>query len=379
MGDVEDARRRGRRAGQWLGPAVAACSFAVACTALIVIAGRGQSPEVLAEKPASALATLKAKPATARTILATAKAALDQLEGKQITSASTRPSSTAPHPVAAKRMASKHGADPRHRAAAKAVDFKKKAGLAHAAALPPVSAHEVHKIMKTMIKAAAAKKLAKRAKESKTERMQDRILSAQNSLASLKLKKSKDFARYEKESEAVDHAKSEQLQSHDEYEEDVEREHTYKQRLHHLKQKLADHLTGAHARTDLNNFFEHLSKQAAASIPKRIREADARSTASAAHYKRVMEGRNHGARGRTGATSARAHAGPTVALKAVLPSNTLPKVNVWDASRKRDDVEAGAEKDLAAFSHAADEVMLKTEMAKQAAPHKAKTSSHTAH
>merc|ERR1719478_1817729 len=362
MGDVEDARRRGRRAGQWLGPAVAACSFAVACTALIVIAGRGQSPEVLAEKPASALATLKAKPATARTILATAKAALDQLEGKQITSASTRPSSTAPHPVAAKRMASKHGADPRHRAAAKAVVLKKPAGLAHAAALPPVSAHEVHKIMKTMIKAAAAKKLAKRAKESKTERMQDRILSAQNSLASLKLKKSKDFARYEKESEAVDHAKSEQLQSHDEYEEDVEREHTYKKRLHHLKQKLA----------------EHLSKQAAASIPKKIREAEARSTASAAHYKRVMEGRNHGARGRTGATSARAHAGPTVALKAVLPSNTLPKVNVWDASRKRDDVEAGAEKDLAAFSHAADEVMLKTEMAKQAAPHKAKTSSHTA-
>ena len=377
MGDVEEARRRGRRAGQWLGPAVAACSFAVACTALIVIAGRGQSPEVLAEKPASALATLKAKPATARTILATAKAALDQLEGKKTASASTRPSFLAPHPVAAKRTASKHGADPRHRA--KAVAVKKKEGHANAAALPPVSAHEVHKIMKTMIKAAAAKKLAKRAKESKTERMQDRILSAQNSLASLKLKKSKDFARYEKESEAVDHAKSEQLQSHDEYEEDVEREHTYKKRLHHLKQKLADHLTGSHARTDLNNFFEHLSKQAAASIPKKIREAEARSTASAAHYKRVMEGRSHGARGRTGATSARAHAGPTVALKAVLPSNTLPKVNVWDASRKRDDVEAGAEKDLAAFSHAADEVMLKTEMAKQAAPHKAKTSSHTAH
>jgi len=233
---------------------------------------------------------------------------------------------------------------------------------------PAVSATEVHKIMKSMVKAAAAKKKAKEAKESKTDRMQDRILQAKNRLASIKLKKSQDFASYEKSDEEVDDAKSRALEAHDEYQEDKERERVYKTRLAHLQQKLANHLTGQHARSDLNSYYAHLNEEAVKSIPQKIRDADKLSSREAARYKHVMEHHKElGERGRR-AERGRDHkmdAKKTVALK------QFPQVNVWDTSAQKAGVVDSAEKKLRQESKAADREILKTEVAKAGKPSKA--------
>ena len=274
---------------------------------------------------------------TARSIAATAEAALEDLEGK-------RPSSVSTSSVKA--------------AASKAAVKKAEDASLKEATLVSPSDSEVHTIMNTMMKADAAKKQDKEAKESKTDRMQDRILRAKSRLASLKMKKSNDFAQYEKEDEVVDDAKSKAQQAHDEYQEDMERERSYKQRVHHLQQKLANHLTGSHARTDLNSYYAHLNDEAIKTIPKKIRDADTMSSHQAAHYKHAME-QHHKAladSARRRKAEAMMDARETVSLK------QFPLVNVWDTHPKQDVVDS-AEKKLQALSKDVSRQILKAEVA----------------
>ena len=289
-----------------------------------------------------------------------AAAALDQLEGKSV---------AAPAAVAkgAKGAAEVKGKEAKGKAAKAAA--VKKAAEVQEALTPTVSASEVHKIMKTMNKVAAKKKEVKIAKESTTHRMQDRILQAKNKLAMLKLKKSQDFAKYEKSHEEVDDAKSKALQAHDEYKEDTERERAYQKRLDLLRQKLANHLSGSTARTDLNKYYAHLNDAAVRSIPKKIREADMQSTREAALYKNRMEqgkALEEGARGRNAGHARLEVSKRTVSLK------EFPQVNVWDNGaanvvdkhgNPRADVVNGAEKTLQKVSMAADREFLAAEQA----------------
>jgi len=338
---------------------VAVLAGCVCATALLVLLTGPTSmrTELAADKTVprskAALAVLEkiqrkkvAKPAkaavkavdTARSIAATAEAALEDLEGKRPSSVSTSSGKAA----ASKAAAAKKAED---------------ASLKEAALVSP-SDSEVHTIMNTMMKADAAKKQDKEAKESKTDRMQDRILRAKSRLASLKLKKSNDFAQYEKEDEVVDDAKSKAQQAHDEYQEDMERERSYKKRVHHLQQKLANHLTGSHARTDLNSYYAHLNDEAIKTIPKKIRDADTMSSHEAAHYKHAMEQHHKvladSARGRK--AEATMDARKTVSLK------QFPQVNVWDTHPKQDVVDS-AEKKLQALSKDVSRQILKAEVA----------------
>jgi hypothetical protein len=293
-----------------------------------------------------------------------AAAALDQLEGKSVAApAAAAKGAKGAATVKGKTAKGKVGAS----APAKAAETVKEA------LTPTVSASEVHKIMKTMNKAAAKKKQVKIAQESTTHRMQDRILQAKNKLAMLRLKKSQDFAKYEKSHEEVDDAKSKALQAHDEYKEDTERERAYQKRLDLLRQKLANHLSGSTARTDLNKYYAHLNDAAVRSIPKKIREADMQSTREAALYKNRMEQHDKalaaGARGRNAVHARLEVSRRTVSLK------EFPQVNVWDNGAAnvvdkhgdpRPDVVDGAEKTLNKVSMAADREILAAEQAKGA-------------
>jgi hypothetical protein len=357
----------------------AAAAAAVVCAAaLVLLVTLAVRPERVALEGKAARAR-GARP-TARSIELTAKTALKQLEGKtksknaplpasaasaaQVISASVKAalSELAGKPTASPSQAA---ADVAARADAKAAKRVKSGAPTVEPGPPAVSATEVHKIMKSMVKAAAAKKKAKEARESKTDRMQDRILQAKNRLASMKLKKSKDFAAYEKSDEEVDDAKSRALEAHDEYREDKERERVYKKRLAHLQQKLANHLTGQHARSDLNSYYAQLNAEAVKSIPQKIRDADKLSSREAARYKRIME--HHKELGERGRNAERSHdhkmdVKKTVALK------QFPQVNVWDTSAHKVDVVEKAEKKLRQESKAADREILKTEEAKARKP-----------
>ena len=353
---------RRRRHPLW-GVLLATCGTILACSVVLAMRGERAEQTELAVEPSSILAKLETRPASARTIMETAKAALDQLEGKKGKAAVSALAKEGGKALAAKQGPLSHKpARAGSEVAAKARAVKGGAAAAQEPVVPLVSSHEVHKIMKSMIKAAAAKKQEKKAKESKTDRMQDRILKAQERLASLKLKKSNDFAAYERLSEVVDHAKSKELEAHDEYEEDMDRERSDKNRLSRLRQKLTNHLTGQHARTDLNSYYAQLDAKALKSIPQSIKDAHARSTAAAAHYISKMEGhrsRAVGARGRNGAErGAKMGAKQTVALK------ELPRVNVWDMHAKLDELDS-AEHKLKKNSRAADKLILKTEVAKE--------------
>jgi hypothetical protein len=316
----------------------------------------------------------KARP-TARSIELTAKTALDQLEGKRPALKATAHKAAAPVQSAAESIgASVKAALSELAGTPKKTKMKlpatrappankvQAAGKAAVGGASAVSATEVHKIMKSMVKAAAAKKAAKVAKESKTERMQDRILAAKNRLASMKLKKSKDFAAYEKSDEEVDDAKSRALQTHDEYQEDVERERADKKRLAHLQQKLANHLTGQHARSDLNSYYAHLNEEAIKSIPQKIRDADKRSSVQAARYKRTME--HHKVLGQRGRDVQRG-SDHKMDTKRTVSLKQFPQVNVWDADPHKQDVIDSAEKKLKQNSRAADKEILKTEARKR--------------
>jgi len=315
-----------------------ACVFAAA----LLAGSRSDDRTELAANPPSVAAAApktskpgKVVPDTARSISEEAEAALDDLEGKP----------------ASKTVAK----------AAKAAEVQMAADVKEAALVSP-SDSEVHKIMNTMMKADAAKKQDKEDKESKTDRMQDRILRAKDRLASLKLKKSNDFAKYEKEDEEVDDAKSKAQQAHDKYQEDMERERSYKKRLNHLSQKLANHLTGEHARTDLNSYYAQLNDEAIKTIPKKIRDADTISSHEAAHYKHTME-QHHKA---LAAGVQRRNAAPRAAKMDVRKTVSLkqfPQVNVWDTHPKQDIVDS-AEKKLKHLSKAADREILKTEEAR---------------
>jgi len=358
-----------RVAGLGLGLAV----VAVACAAVLLVLPRAPAgPGELLSSPAKGSLAATAKAALDKlegkkvrpegSLAATAKAALDQLEGKKVKADKGR--ATTGRGAGPADEAGKPASPPAATAAAaKAAAVKKAAAAVKEAAPPMVSASEVHKIMKTMIKAAAKKKQDRKATESKTDRMQDRILRAKNKLAMLKLKKSQDFAKYEKSHEEVDDAKSKALQAHDEYQEDMERERSYEKRLDHLKQKLANHLTGSTARTDLNEYYAHLNNAAVKSIPKKIRVADMQSTREAALYKNRMEQHEKalaaGARGRT-AGHRRLDTKRTVSLKA------FPQVNVWDTKAREADVVDSAEKKLDQVSKAADREILKSEERKGA-------------
>ena len=219
---------------------------------------------------------------------------------------------------------------------------------------PMVSAVEVHKIMNKMMKKHDIKAAAKMAKESKTDRMKDRILRAKNRLASLKLKKSHDFEKYEKTNEKVEHAKSKAQEAHDQYREDVERERSFKTKLNHLQQKLANHLTGKHARTDLNTFYAQLQDKAVKSIPKKIIQAHKLSTEEAQIYKHSMELHHAGARGRD--AKMKMDERKTVSLK---------EVNVWDNDEsKKESLVDHAERKLRKVSREADREIMTSEEAK---------------
>lgn len=339
----------------------------------LAAAAAGKAPAAAARATAvkaAAHAVKQAAPPAVSTIdqlEGNAAAALDQLEGKAV---------AAPAAVA---KGAKGAAEVKGNAAkgkvgvAKAAAVTKAAEAVKEALTPTVSASEVHKIMKTMNKAAAKKKQVKIAQESTTHRMQDRILQAKNKLAMLKLKKSQDFAKYEKSHEEVDDAKSKALQARDEYKEDMERERAYQKRLDLLRQKLANHLSGATARTDLNKYYAHLNDAAVKSIPKKIREADMQSTREAALYKNRMEQQGKalaaGARGRNAGHARLEVSRRTVSLK------EFPQVNVWDNGaanvvdkhgNPRADVVDGAEKTLNKVSMAADREFLAAEQAKHA-------------
>jgi hypothetical protein len=314
---------------------------------------------VLIASPARDRVELLDAAASSKSLAATAKAALEQLEGKTSKKpavSTTKPATTAVS-VDKPATATATAASVRK---AKAVVKKGLSARGEPSEASMVSASEVHKIMNTMMKAAAARKQDKKAKESKTDRIQDRILTAKDKLASVKLQKSKDFALYEKSNEEVDDAKSKALEAHDEYQEDMERERSYKKRLQHLQQKLANHLTGSTARNDLNNYYAHLNKQAIKSIPKKIREADMVSTHEAALYKNNMEQHHKklaaGTRGRDAARH-RLNVKKTVSLK------EFPQVNVWDNHHKEDVID-NAEKKLKEESKDADREILKSEQAK---------------
>ena len=298
-----------------------------------------------------------------QSLAAKAKTALAQLEGKKVEHASKGLASTAK--AALNALKGQHAAADAtvktlKEAAVKAVAVQAKAeGVKKTVEAPLVSASEVHKIMKTMLKKKAAAKKAKQATESKTDRMQDRILKAKNRLASLKLQKSQDFAKYEKSNEEVDDAKSKALEAHDEYQEDMERERSYKKRLQHLQQKLANHLTGSHARTDLNTYYAKLNDEAVKSIPAKIRKADLVSTNEALAYKHKMEVLT-GGRGRNTVKDTKMDAKKSVSLK------QFPQINVWDTHpNHKQDVIDSAEKKLQETSKDADRLILKSEQVKK--------------
>ena len=207
---------------------------------------------------------------------------------------------------------------------------------------PAVSDKEIEKLMKSM----NAKNGKKR--ESRTRRIQDKILSTKAKLAELKLKSSKSFAKWEKFDEEAESAKTKAISLHEVYEQEREQEHMQERKLDRLKDKLTKHLTGFNSRNDLEKYYNKLHVEAAETVPKSIKAEDKTSTLKAAAYRKRMEAKNTQSSSITKAKTSKLSEIPN-------------KVNVWDTeeTKKVERVERAVKK-LHDNGLEADRVLLKS-------------------